>query len=118
MRRPLPMLGGLPVQHHTGLGASTRPLSRVPVDGNIEVTAPIAAIRQSSGFLRVLLQDAAGEAALARLSTDRIAAADQALGRPLRDGDQVQVRGTVIQEPGTPTAPRSIDVFAIRVTKA
>ncbi|MEV2236220.1 hypothetical protein AB0H69_47815 [Streptomyces phaeochromogenes] len=44
--------------------------------------------------------------------------ADQVLGRPLRDGDQVRVRGHVLQEPGSQTTPRSIDVCAIRGTSA
>ncbi|MET7695158.1 hypothetical protein ABZT06_45915 [Streptomyces sp. NPDC005483] len=112
--RTLPMVGNLPVEHHASLGVAQRPLSRVPEGERVEVTVSIASIRQASGYVRLLLQDEAGQAAHARIRDDRCAVADQVLGRPLRAGDTVLVRGYAEQEPMLPTGTRTIDVVTVQ----
>ncbi|GGX58135.1 hypothetical protein [Streptomyces chartreusis] len=114
--RTVPMVGHLPVEHHTSLGVSQKPLSRVPAGARVEATVSIASIRQADGYVRLLLQDEVGEAAHARIRDDRCAAADQVLGRPLQVGDRVLVRGYAEQEPVLPTGIKTIDVFTVQAT--
>ncbi|RSM86451.1 hypothetical protein DMH25_43395 [Streptomyces sp. WAC 01325] len=74
----------------------------------------IASIRRANGYVRLLLQEKAGEAAHARIRDDRCAAADQVLGRSLQVGERVLVRGYVEQEPVLPTCIKTIDVFTVQ----
>ncbi|GHE51113.1 hypothetical protein [Streptomyces capitiformicae] len=114
--RTVPMVGNLPVEHHASLGVSRKPLSRVPTGARVEATVSIASIRQANGYVRLLLQDEAGQAAHARIRDDRCAAADQVLGRPLQVGDRMLVRGYADQEPVLPTGIKTIDVFTVQAT--
>jgi hypothetical protein len=113
--RALPVVGNLPSS--TTPGVTVKPLSRVPAGARIEAVASIASIRQGSGYVRLLLQDAEGEAAHARIRGDRCAVADQVLGRPLQVGDQVQACGYLEQEPVLPSGIKTIDVRVVRAAK-
>ncbi|MFG2681288.1 hypothetical protein [Streptomyces sp. NPDC048392] len=112
--RTLPMVGNLPVEHHAYLGVSQKPLSQVPEGERVEATVSIASIRQAGGYVRLLLQDEAGQTAHARIRDDRCAVADQVLGRPLQAGDTVLVRGYAEQEPVLPAGTRTIDVVTVQ----
>ncbi|MFR0367561.1 hypothetical protein [Streptomyces sp. MCC20] len=112
--RTVPMVGNLPVVHHASLGVSQKPLSRVPEGERVEATVSIASIRQGNGYVRLLLQDEAGQAAHARIRDDRSAAADQVLGRLLQVGDRVLVRGYAEQEQVLPAGIKTIDVYTVQ----
>ena len=74
----------------------------------------IAAVKRFAGHVRLLLESNDGETAHARVDASRFAAAEQSLGRHLKVGDQVLVRGYVEQEPALRPGSRSVDVGSIR----
>ncbi|MFF5188758.1 hypothetical protein ACFY30_34170 [Streptomyces sp. NPDC000345] len=113
-RQPAPMPGDLLVEHHNSLGSSLKPLSRIRAGERIEATVTIAAVRRFAGHVRLLLESDDGETAHARVSASRFTAAEQSLGRQLKVGDQVLVRGYVEQEPALRPGVRSVDVCSIR----
>ncbi|MFI9617092.1 hypothetical protein ACIHCM_36465 [Streptomyces sp. NPDC052023] len=113
-RQPVPMPGELLVEHHNSLGASFKPLKRIREGERVEATVTIAALRRFGGHVRLLLESHDGETAHARVSASRLAAAEEALGRSLKVGDQVLVRGYVEQEPSLRAGIKSVDVGSIR----
>lgn len=113
-RQPVPMPGELLVEHHNSLGSSHKPLSRIRAGERVEATVTIAAVKRFVGHVRLLLESDDGETAHARVSAGRFAAAEQSLGRQLKVGDQVLVRGYVEQEPALRPGVRSVDVGSIR----
>lgn len=113
-RQPLSMPGELLVEHHKSLGASFKPLKRIREGERVEATVTIAAVRLFGGHVRLLLESHDGETAHARVSASRFTAAEEALGRLLKVGDQVLVRGYVEQEPALRAGIKSVDVGSIR----
>ncbi|MGW7425821.1 hypothetical protein ACWGJB_38315 [Streptomyces sp. NPDC054813] len=113
-RQPAPMPGDLLVEHHNSLDASLKPLSRIRAGERVEATVTIAAVRRFAGHVRLLLESDDGETAHARVRASRFTAAEQSLGRQLKVGDQVLVRGYVEQEPALRPGVRSVDVCSIR----
>ncbi|MDX2576717.1 hypothetical protein PV332_14685 [Streptomyces scabiei] len=113
-RQPVPMPGELLVEHHNSLGASFKPLCRIREGERVEATVTIAAVRRFGGRVRLLLENHDGETAHARVSASRVTAAEQALGRSLKVGDQVLVRGYVEQEPALRPGVKSVEVGSIR----
>lgn len=116
-RQPVPMPGNLLAEHHNSLGVSFKPLSRIRDGERVEATVTIAAVKQFAGHVRLLLESDDGESAHARVSAGRFAVAEQSLGRQLKAGDQVLVRGYVEQEPALRPGSRSIDVGSIRAAE-
>jgi hypothetical protein len=94
--QPAPMPGELLVEHHNSLGSSVKPLSRIREGERVEATVTIAAARRP------------------RVSASRFAAAEEALGRSLKVGDQVLARGYVEQEPALYPGIKSVDIGSIR----
>ncbi|MFF0094659.1 hypothetical protein ACFYSF_32535 [Streptomyces canus] len=113
-RQPVSMPGGLLVEHHNSMGASFKPLKRIREGERVEATVTIAAVRRFGGHVRLLLESHDGETAHARVSTSRFAAAEEALGRSLKVGDQVLVRGYVERESALRAGIKSVDVGSIR----
>ncbi|WP_331732272.1 hypothetical protein [Streptomyces sp. NBC_00989] len=113
-RQPVPMPGGLLVEHHTSLGACLKALSRIRAGERVEATATIAAVGRFGAHVRLLLESSDDESAYARVSADRFAAAEQSLGRRLKAGDRVLVRGYVEQEPALRPGARSVEVGSFR----
>ncbi|MGW4874792.1 OB-fold nucleic acid binding domain-containing protein [Streptomyces chartreusis] len=112
--QPVATPGDLVVEHHNSLGASSKPLRRIREGERVEATVTIAAVRRFGGHVRLLLESHDGESAHARVSVSRFAAAEEALGRTLKVGDQVLVRGYVEQEPALRAGIKSIDIGSIR----
>ncbi|MGP4090497.1 hypothetical protein [Streptomyces sp. KR55] len=113
-RQPVPMPGELLVEHHNSLGASFKPLRRIREGERAEATVTIAAVRRFGRHVRLLLESDDGESAHARVCASRFAAAEETLGRSLKVGDQVLVRGYVDQDPALRTGIKSVDVGSIR----
>ncbi|MEU9405792.1 hypothetical protein AB0E08_08805 [Streptomyces sp. NPDC048281] len=113
-RQPIPMPGGLLVERHNSLGATLLPLSRIWAGERVEATVTIAAVRRYGNHVRLLLESWDGETAHARVDAGRFAAAEELLGRALKVGDELLVRGYAEQDPALRDGVRSVDICSVR----
>lgn len=113
-RQPAPMPGGLLAEHHSSLGSALKPLSRIREGERLEATVTITAIQRFSGVVRLLMESYDGQSAHARVPASCLAAAEEAIGRSFKVGDEVRVHGYAEQEPALRTGIKSVDVCSIR----